>query len=237
MANFTGTDADEIIIPGFVSPTVTTSGGSRPSNAADVINAGGGDDVIDSSGGNDVVTGGRGNDVAILGSGDDTFIWNPLDGSDTVEGQRGFDTLLFNGSNANENIEIAANGGRTTLFRDVGNVTMDLAGIEPAGAQALGGADTVVVNDLSGTAVKQVAIDLSSAGRRRQPAGHRDRQRRAGQQSRHRRRKRRVGDRQRTARSGDHRRGRSGERLASHRRPCQQRHRGARPRSPPARSA
>ncbi|HVG71112.1 MAG TPA: calcium-binding protein [Vicinamibacterales bacterium] len=164
MANFTGTDADEIIIPGFVSPTVTTSGGSRPSNAADVINAGGGDDVIDSSGGNDVVTGGRGNDVAILGSGDDTFIWNPLDGSDTVEGQRGFDTLLFNGSNANENIEISANGGRTTLFRDVGNVTMDLAGIERIALAALDGADTVVVNDLSGTAVKQVAIDLSAQG-------------------------------------------------------------------------
>jgi Ca2+-binding RTX toxin-like protein len=113
MANFTGTDADEIILPGFVSPTVTTSGGSRPSNAPDVIDAGGGDDVIDSGGGNDVVIGGRGNDVAILGSGDDTFIWNPLDGSDTVVGQSGFDTLVFNGSNANEDIAIAANGGRT----------------------------------------------------------------------------------------------------------------------------
>ena len=164
MANFTGTDADEIILPGFVSPTVTTSGGSRPSNAADVINAGGGDDVIDSAGGNDVVTGGRGNDVAILGSGNDTFIWNPLDGSDTVVGQGGFDTLVFNGSNANENIEIAANGGRTTLFRDVGNVTMDLDGVERIALAALGGADTVVVNDLAGTAVKQVAIDLAAQG-------------------------------------------------------------------------
>jgi Ca2+-binding RTX toxin-like protein len=162
MANFTGTDADEIIIPGFVSPTVTTSGGSRPSNAADVIDAGGGDDVIDSSGGNDVVTGGRGNDVAILGSGNDTFIWNPLDGSDTVVGQGGFDTLVFNGSNAAENIDIAANGERATLFRNVGNVTMDLDGVERIELAALGGADNVVVNDLSGTGVKQVAIDLGA---------------------------------------------------------------------------
>jgi Ca2+-binding RTX toxin-like protein len=164
MANFTGTDADEIIIPGFVSPTVTTSGGSRPSNAPDVNDAGGGDDDIDSSGGNDVVTGGRGNDVAILGSGDDTFIWNPLDGSDTVVGQGGFDTLVFNGSNANETIEIAANGARTTLSRDVGNVTMDLDGVERIALAGLGGADVVIVNDLAGTGVKQVAIDLAAQG-------------------------------------------------------------------------
>jgi hypothetical protein len=37
MANFTGTGADEIIIPSFVSSTVTTTDGARPSNAADFI--------------------------------------------------------------------------------------------------------------------------------------------------------------------------------------------------------
>jgi Ca2+-binding RTX toxin-like protein len=164
MANFTGTDADEIILPGFVSPTVTTSGGNRPSNAPDVIDAGGGNDVIDSGGGDDVVTGGRGNDVAVLGSGNDTFIWNPLDGSGTVVGQGGFDTLVFNGSNANEDIAIAANGGRATLFRDVGNVTMDLEGIERIELAALGGSDIIAVGDLAGTGVKQVAIDLAAQG-------------------------------------------------------------------------
>ena len=62
--------------------------------------------------GNDMVTGGRGNDVALLGTGNDTFIWNPGDGSDTVEGQAGTDTLVFNGANINENIDISANGPR-----------------------------------------------------------------------------------------------------------------------------
>jgi Ca2+-binding RTX toxin-like protein len=33
------------------------------------------------------------------GPGDDTFVWNPGDGSDTIEGQSGQDTLLFNGAN------------------------------------------------------------------------------------------------------------------------------------------
>ena len=68
--------------------------------------------------------------MALLGAGDDTFVWNPGDGSDTVEGQAGTDTLLFNGANVNENIDISANGARVRFFRDVGNITMDLNGVE-----------------------------------------------------------------------------------------------------------
>jgi Ca2+-binding RTX toxin-like protein len=182
MASFTGTGADEIIIPSFVSSTVTSTGNPRPSNAADTIDGGAGNDTIDGGGGNDVllggdgndlliggsgndtVTGGRGNDVALLGSGSDTFIWNPGDGSDIVEGQGGFDTLVFNGSSAGEHMDISANGERARLFRDVGAVTMDLNGIEKIQVAALGSADTITVNDLSGTSVKQVAIDLAATG-------------------------------------------------------------------------
>ena len=88
--------------------------------------------------GNDTVIGGRGNDVALLGNGNDTFIWNPGDGSDIVEGQAGTDTLVFNGANVNENIDISANGSRVRLFRDVGNVTMDLNGVEHIQLATLG---------------------------------------------------------------------------------------------------
>ena len=61
---------------------------------------------------------------------DDVFKWDPGDGSDIVEGQDGTDTLLFFGSNASENIDVSANGGRVRLSRDVGNVTMDLNDVE-----------------------------------------------------------------------------------------------------------
>ena len=128
----------------------------------DTITGGDGADTLLGGDGNDVVAGGRGNDVASLGSGDDTFVWNPGDGSDTVEGGSGFDTLQFNGSNVGEKIDISANGGRVRLSRDVGNVTMDLHGIEQIDVAALGGADNITVDDLSGTGVKQVAIDLAS---------------------------------------------------------------------------
>ena len=129
-----------------------------------VINGGDGNDTITGSAGNDMVIGGRGNDVARLGAGDDTFVWNPGDGSDTVEGQAGNDTLLFNGANVNENITISANGSRATLFRDVASITMDLNRVERIQLNTLGGADTVTVNDLTGTDVRQVAVDLGSNG-------------------------------------------------------------------------
>ncbi len=126
------------------------------------LNGGDGNDVINGSAGNDLILGGRGNDLAFMGAGDDTFVWNPGDGSDTVEGQSGVDTLLFNGSNANENIDVSANGSRVRVSRDVGNVTMDLNGIEGINVNALGGADTITVNDLTGTAVTAVNVDLAA---------------------------------------------------------------------------
>jgi Ca2+-binding RTX toxin-like protein len=120
-----------------------------------------GADMLIGGDGNDVVNGRGGNDVAFLGAGDDTFVWNPGDGSDTVEGQDGKDTLQFNGSNASENVDISANGSRVRFFRDVGNVTMDVNGLERVNFAALGGADVMTVNDLTGTGVSEVNLDLA----------------------------------------------------------------------------
>ena len=125
------------------------------------LDGGDGNDVLIGSAGNDLIIGGRGNDVAFMGAGDDTFVWNPGDGSDIVEGQGGHDTLQFNGANVNENIDLSANGSRLRLFRDVGNVVMDVNGVEQVNVVALGGADTITVNDLSGTGVTDVNLDLA----------------------------------------------------------------------------
>ena len=57
-----------------------------------------------------------------MGAGDDTFVWNPGDGSDIVEGQDGIDTMLFNGANIAEKIDISANGSRVRFTRDVANI-------------------------------------------------------------------------------------------------------------------
>ena len=127
----------------------------------DTITGGDGNDMLLGGDGNDLITGGRGNDTALLGAGDDTFVWNPGDGSDTVEGQDGIDTLVFNGANINEKIDISANGGRARFTRDVAAITMDLNDVERINFAALGGADTITVDDLSRTDVTQVKIDLA----------------------------------------------------------------------------
>jgi len=152
---------DLLVINGLAGNDVIDASRLRSGLASLTLNGGDGDDRIIGSAGNDLVNGGRGNDTALLGAGNDTFVWNPGDGSDVVEGQAGTDTLQFNGANVNENIDISANGGRARLFRDVGNVTMDLNGVEHVNVVALGGADTITVNDLTGTNVNQVAIDLA----------------------------------------------------------------------------
>jgi Ca2+-binding RTX toxin-like protein len=128
----------------------------------DTITGSQGDDMLLGGDGNDTITGGRGNDVALLGAGNDTFVWNPGGGSDTVEGQAGNDTLVFNGSNVGESMDISANGERVRLFRDVGNVTMDLNSVETINVAAVGGADHISVNDLTGTGVTRVNIDLAA---------------------------------------------------------------------------
>ena len=114
--------------------------------------------------GNDFVDGNRGNDTAVLGTEDDTFQWDPGDGSDTVEGQAGTDTMRFNGSNGIENFDVSANGGRVRLFRDLGSVTMDLDDLENVDVAALGSNDTITVNDLSGTDVTHLTADLTGIG-------------------------------------------------------------------------
>jgi Ca2+-binding RTX toxin-like protein len=144
----------------FATDALTMDGGAGD----DTLIGGDGNDVLIGGPGNDTVIGGRGSDVALMGSGGDTFIWNPGDGSDTIEGQGGNDTEVFNGSNANETIDLSANGSRVRLFRDVANVTQDMKGIENLALHTLGGSDTVTVGDLTGTDLRHDNVDLSASG-------------------------------------------------------------------------
>ena len=107
------------------------------------------------------MVGGRGNDVARMGANDDVFQWNPGDGSDTLEGQAGLDSMLFFGANIDENIDVSANGGRVRFFRDVANITMDLDDVENIDFRGLAGADNVTVQDLTGTDASQIDLDLN----------------------------------------------------------------------------
>ncbi len=182
-----GTSATVIGLPTQVNITnsegandslvVNTLGGNDAVNATTLpagvikltVDGGAGGDTLLGSQGGDVFLGGdgddvhfgdNGNDVALMGAGDDTFQWDPGDGNDTLEGQDGTDSMLFAGANVDENIDIVANGGRVLFVRNIANVMMDLDDVENIDVRALGGADNVVLGDLSGTDVTLTGLDL-----------------------------------------------------------------------------
>jgi Ca2+-binding RTX toxin-like protein len=139
-------------------PAATIDGGA----GNDTINSGSGVDLLLGGDGNDTIDGNRGNDMAVMGTGDDLFIWDPGDGSDTVDGQAGTDTMRFNGSNGGEEFDASANGGRLRFFRNLGTIVMDTDDLEQVELNALGGADTITINDLSGTDVKAIVLNLGA---------------------------------------------------------------------------
>ena len=127
----------------------------------DTIVGGAGSEKLNGGPGNDSIDGKGGTDVSDLGPGDDSFVWDPGDGSDTIEGGGGTDTMVFDGAAASETVDLSANGHRLRFFRSPGNVTMDTHGVEHVAFNALGGADSVTVNDLAGTGVTNVGVDLA----------------------------------------------------------------------------
>jgi Ca2+-binding RTX toxin-like protein len=122
------------------------------SAAADVLIGGDGDDVLESK---------SGSDIAFGGAGDDVFVWDPGGGNDVIEGQGGNDTLQFHGSNANEIIDIAPNGARVLLTRDVAAITLDIYGIELIDLTLIGGTDTV---NTTGLPTTQQLLDGGAPG-------------------------------------------------------------------------
>jgi Ca2+-binding RTX toxin-like protein len=130
----------------------------------DVLRGGSGDDLLEGGEGADEARGGLGADDVRLGAGDDTVVWEPGHRSDVVEGGEGFDTLLFAGSGANENVTVGANGTRVRFTRDVAGVVLDLGGIEAIDFAAQGGADVVVLDDLTGTELIGFHVDLAAPG-------------------------------------------------------------------------
>ena len=125
-----------------------------------------GDDTLIGGDGDDFVDGDQGADVGILGAGDDVFRWDNGDGSDRVEGGSGFDEMLFNG-NPNavaEQFTLTASGDHALFTRVQGNIVMDLQDVEHVTLNPFGGADTITINDPSGTDVSQIDINLGFDG-------------------------------------------------------------------------
>ena len=144
---------------GRFTDTIATTLDGEAGN--DTLAGGAGAERLLGGPGNDAIDGNGGTDTALMGVGADTFIWDPGDGSDVVEGQAGVDVMRFNGAGGAEQVDLSANGSRLRFFRTQGAITMDTAGVERVDFNALGGADLATVNYLSATDVSDVRVDLA----------------------------------------------------------------------------
>ena len=140
----------------------------------DELRGGFGNDSLAGSFGDDDVDGNQGADSASLGLDDDSFTWDPGDGSDIVEGGNGSDRMIFNGSAGNEIFTASAVGGRVEFLRNLGGIDMDLNDVERIDLNALGGIDQTNVNDLSGTDLEDLNVDLAAVIGGRTPDGAAD---------------------------------------------------------------
>jgi hypothetical protein len=129
----------------------------------DTLIGGSGAEAFFGGNGDDFVDGNGGADTAFLGRGADTFVWDPGDASDIVEGGNGQDAMVFNGSGGNEIMAATAHGGRVSFTRNLGTIVMDLDDVEVIDVRALGGTDTVTVDDARGTDLERVDVDLAAA--------------------------------------------------------------------------
>jgi len=136
----------------IVSLAVDTKEGSDTINLSGVIHSA-------------IVIGGGGPDTIIGGSKDDSIVWNTFDGSDVVDGGPGADTLVFQSGNSDgttdgydsdvitilQNGPIPQNGAGFALYRDRGNVSMDVRNTEVLQVNTFTGNDTVATTGLAGT--------------------------------------------------------------------------------------
>ena len=130
----------------------------------DNLHGGNGPDTLDGGPGADFVDGNQGVDTMLLGDGDDVAQWDPGDGNDLVDGGPGADRMAFNGSNIGELINVTDNAGRVRVTRNIGTITLELDNTETLDVTAVGGPDTITVNNLAGTDLTTLNTNLAASG-------------------------------------------------------------------------
>jgi hypothetical protein len=152
---------DTLTVNGLGGADTITAGDGLADLIQLVLNGGTDVDALTGGDGNDRIAGQQQTDSMFGGDGDDTLVWNPGDGNDLVEGQAGNDTMEFVGSAGKEAFEASAVAGRLRFTRDLGNIVMDVDGTERVDLRPLADADVTVINDLTGTDVTKVDLDLA----------------------------------------------------------------------------
>ncbi|MBT9312433.1 calcium-binding protein [Leptothoe kymatousa] len=151
---FSGGAGNDVLDARESSTTIEALGG----DGHDLLQGGAAEDTFFAGAGDDIVVGQRGNDTADLGYGDDRFIWNNGDGSDFINGGDGFDVTQVNGADGpGDEFDLSQTGGQAIFNRlNLGLFTLTNESIEQFEINGQGGADSLTINDLTGSAVQSV---------------------------------------------------------------------------------
>src|SRR5262249_17948256 len=156
-ANLFGGDGNDTLTGGSGGDLLFGQSGN------DTLLGKGGNDQLFGGDGNDTLTGGDGDDQVFGEAGNDRMIWNPGDDSDLFEGGDGTDTPEVNDGNGADTFTVTAHGARVRFDRvSPAPFSLDIGTTENLVVNANAGADNITVNDLTGTGVTRVTIDLGA---------------------------------------------------------------------------
>ncbi|MEM1431225.1 MAG: calcium-binding protein [Pseudomonadota bacterium] len=112
----------------------------------DSITGSDGTDVLRGGADNDVLVGAKGDDRVFGGAGDDLLVWNNGDGSDLMNGGRGFDTVQVNGADgAGDQFAIDLSDDGVAFARtNLGPFELDIRKVEVLEVNGLGGNDEII---------------------------------------------------------------------------------------------
>ena len=177
-------DADRVTVQGYggddkltaignVPPGLTLDGGE----GADDLTGAAAAEILRGGPGNDRARGNGGADRIELGDGDDVATFRLTDGADTITGDAGADRLTVQGTAADELVEVrAARSARRTWRAS-----------RPSRRRRAAAATPSPCGDLTGSAIKTVAVDLGGLDSRLDTVSDRRHRRRRQDQGRGRR--------------------------------------------------
>lgn len=174
-ANLFGEDGDDVLVGGAGINALAGGAGD------DEITGGSGKNTIDGGGGKDTLTAGpmgdwldggsgddhfiagAGNDTMVGGPDDDTFTWVSGNGSTTIDGGGGKNSLGMAGSDEDETYVVTktASPDNRLKVQAPNNKTVLAKNIAKLGLDCLGGSDFITVQPLTGIRIEQVGINLS----------------------------------------------------------------------------
>ncbi len=130
----------------------------------DTLTGGAGGDRLEGNDGNDTLEGGPGSDTILGGADADTIVYNADDGADRVDGGTGVDIFRVNGTAGADNGRLYADDPSVSglprfAFRGFFTTLSDLELVDVRFGL---GADTLIVDDLGTTTVKNVLYNQDS---------------------------------------------------------------------------